>query len=598
MASNVDHSARSSFKYIPLIGINPIRILKLHPAVGFNETLSIDLIHANRDAILAGTDDIEAYEAVSYCWEGQMASVDIICAQEYRLKITANVERILRHLRKPHKPRFLWIDAVCLNQEDIQEKGKQVQQMGLIYQTASKVHVWLGETHEEERIPALFAGFKAVAMVTGEKTKYVDSLYGTLESISGDSFESRLDRFFSRPWFGRRWILQECALNPDIDVRCGDSKIAWSWFIKAAKHVYRLLSSSLKLSQCSVNSLNMLMEISEAPDSPLLDLVWKFPNSHCQLPHDRIFALYGMASDSSGFGTPTYENHWAEEFTKISVRGFEKVGRTMFFHLLSFGSISEPGWPSWVPDWRTPGRRFISESQEYGSVGPGSEAIFVHSGRILTIHGWYYGDVLSEDHAISDPVGRLDSFMLQDRYWNRDMRIRAMADAFWAAIRCDKYGYARGSPKINTMYYSVRNTLFNIADPESDTPTWEPKSDPIAQLIFDTTDRFSLLSTPGPRGMVGLGPRTAQAGDLVFVPPGLCRWRTDQYVYLGFVVRPNSGGCKLEPSGPRLVPEWNSFRHTNEWEGKPIARGCKFVGPCFVSGQGDDAGYQMKVEII
>ena len=66
-------------------------------------------------------DVIDGYEAMSYCWEGQTPTLDFQCRGSV-LKVTPNVYKILEHLRKSHKSSYLWIAAVCLNQEDEAEK--------------------------------------------------------------------------------------------------------------------------------------------------------------------------------------------------------------------------------------------------------------------------------------------------------------------------------------------------------------------------------------------------------------------------------------------------------------------------------------------
>lgn len=72
---------------------------------------------------------------------------------------------MLRHLRKREKQRFLWIDAICINQNDNKEKACQVQLMEEIYQQAENVHVWLGEGNSQDRLPEIFALFRALAVI-------------------------------------------------------------------------------------------------------------------------------------------------------------------------------------------------------------------------------------------------------------------------------------------------------------------------------------------------------------------------------------------------------------------------------------------------
>ncbi|KAL8645808.1 MAG: hypothetical protein Q9226_007132 [Calogaya cf. arnoldii] len=60
------------------------------------------------------------------------------------LDVTRNLTVALQHLRYKKEPRILWVDAICINQQDAQERSAQVQRMGEIYQSAHQTTIWLG----------------------------------------------------------------------------------------------------------------------------------------------------------------------------------------------------------------------------------------------------------------------------------------------------------------------------------------------------------------------------------------------------------------------------------------------------------------------
>jgi hypothetical protein len=82
----------------------------------------------------------QPYEALSYIWEDQSQTLDILVSGKH-LEVTLNLESALRHLRQTNKPRFLWVDAVCINQKNIEERNAQVLRMNLIYEQARQVVV-------------------------------------------------------------------------------------------------------------------------------------------------------------------------------------------------------------------------------------------------------------------------------------------------------------------------------------------------------------------------------------------------------------------------------------------------------------------------
>jgi hypothetical protein len=88
------------------------------------------------------------YEALSYTW-GSTAKYAEITLYGRKVHVTSNLYMALLHLRYEDEDRILWIDAICINQNDDREKTHQVQQMGRIYKEAEKVIIWLGEGTEE-----------------------------------------------------------------------------------------------------------------------------------------------------------------------------------------------------------------------------------------------------------------------------------------------------------------------------------------------------------------------------------------------------------------------------------------------------------------
>lgn len=130
------------YKHLPLAGPNVIRLLQLHPRTKDNE-LSCNLVHVNHGGETR-------YEALSYAWgpprftEKLLIRVDRDDPSDAHMMITENLSEALLALCLDDKPRYLWVDAICINQSNIEEKNHQVAQMGDIYRNAEKVIVWLG----------------------------------------------------------------------------------------------------------------------------------------------------------------------------------------------------------------------------------------------------------------------------------------------------------------------------------------------------------------------------------------------------------------------------------------------------------------------
>ncbi|KAF8846605.1 HET-domain-containing protein, partial [Acephala macrosclerotiorum] len=85
------------------------------------------------------------FGALSYVW-GHASDTRPILVDGEEFQATVNLESALRHLRHNDRSRTLWVDAVCINQQDVLERNSQVLLMGKIYETAASVIIWLGES--------------------------------------------------------------------------------------------------------------------------------------------------------------------------------------------------------------------------------------------------------------------------------------------------------------------------------------------------------------------------------------------------------------------------------------------------------------------
>jgi Heterokaryon incompatibility protein (HET) len=207
-------STRSETGAEPSQGATPIRILNLYPGE-HNDTLLGDLI-VRKD---------ENYECLSYSWGPEVGpevenppSVGIMhSGKSWQLRIRENLALALRHLRHKQATRYLWVDAICINQDDKNEKSHQIPMMGKIYGEATNVCIWLGE--------------KADTSITA-----LDHIRRVLDLQNLDRLVSEgrtadwaaLSELMRRDWFSRRWVVQEIAFARSATVHCGSDSISWS----------------------------------------------------------------------------------------------------------------------------------------------------------------------------------------------------------------------------------------------------------------------------------------------------------------------------------------------------------------------------------
>jgi hypothetical protein len=284
------------YEYKPLESPETVRILVLQPAANFNDPPGCEIIHRNRHQLLLDEDDSEHYEAVSYTWGTPEFTHSITCDEgTTTLKITPSVDLLLRQVRKQRYVRYLWVDAICLNQADKVEKYVQGGLMGDIYRQARRVLIWLGKATTDENIPAYFAFLKRSAGMKNIQVSSGSVLWLSKEVLKSDDWLQLTQQILSRPWFLRRWVLQEVALGHDSIVYCGRHKMSWHWFahgLLKIKLIFKLQNHSID--DIPSKAYDVVSHL-HSHSNDLLKLLMEFRSSSCSNPRDRIFALVGLA---------------------------------------------------------------------------------------------------------------------------------------------------------------------------------------------------------------------------------------------------------------------------------------------------------------
>lgn len=159
------------------------------------------------------------YEALSYVWGDPVRSSPLILNGK-KLQITKTLDLALRQLRLPQTARVLWIDQLCIAQDDVDERSQQVQLMKLVYSKAKRVLVWLGPENEM---------LTSSAKILMEKIERVwDDDIGSIFFPNNDQLSERglphreascwsaLQRMLYNPYFLRIWVVQECKVASEL----------------------------------------------------------------------------------------------------------------------------------------------------------------------------------------------------------------------------------------------------------------------------------------------------------------------------------------------------------------------------------------------
>ena len=185
-----------------------VRVINLKPGVG------IERISGSLEVINVKDSVPGQYSALSYCWGPESQPRSLAFLDDQAFEVRQNLFEALQHLRYPDRPRRLWIDAICINQDDNDEKKMQIPLMSLVYARAATVEIWLG-TAEDDGEP----GLKYLASKNVEASATVEKVCAVIDLLQ-------------RPWFSRVWVMQELILSaPNAAyVNCGTARVPWDSF--------------------------------------------------------------------------------------------------------------------------------------------------------------------------------------------------------------------------------------------------------------------------------------------------------------------------------------------------------------------------------
>jgi len=386
-------TAIQDYQYRPLVEDDNSRFIQLYPAAQFDDPIHVDLVERAYDA--SNTDGPTGYEALSYTWGTDLDSAYIFVAQDSRLLVRRNVTQILRYLRDGIAPgcttRTLWIDAICINQADNDEKGKQVTMMGKIYACATNVLIWTGEP-----------GHDLQAFKVGPPNKYF---------FTGEDDDiTRAMKFLETGWFTRRWVVQEVMHAREAYIISGNGTTQWhqlSSLIKILEKatVYKALTPHIIAMLRHLSNLTAARNTDSEDSSPgnenttglrtddtvahaesMATLLTRYSVTECADGRDRIYALRSLSSTSIPVD---YEVSTNELYSRLSQNEVVRYPMGIMSCAGAFGILAA----SWIPDWRLPMRHspFQSSLKMQCPTLPGEGVLVSVTKSLLTIQATFGG---------------------------------------------------------------------------------------------------------------------------------------------------------------------------------------------------------------
>ena len=350
------YDVSTEYVYTTLDSPRQIRILSVQP--GEFE----DPVRCNLETVSLDTAD---FEALSYLWGNELADKEITVSGG-KFKIRDSVLSALLRFRKPAESRALWIDAICINQQDISERNQQVKLMTDIYSRASKVLIWFGK--DDTSAPAATAGI----------ISYIHNMQDSAEEDYFPTWNPNITEFLSNPWFLRAWIFQEVVCSQKATIYCGvrekrnkkdiltPDKVVNSISWGSVSEFYSLTGENRMLQRVPTGFCTVIGPIQysqseyNAKDGSkrhldLLALLEIRRDGMATDPRDKVFSLLGLSIEGqNGILQADYHNPVGEVYTNVATALIRSRKDLRVLSAVQARRIESKTLPSWVPDWEEP----------------------------------------------------------------------------------------------------------------------------------------------------------------------------------------------------------------------------------------------------
>jgi hypothetical protein len=507
--------------YTPLDSTNEqIRLIHLLPGC-FQDDIKVEMFHAQ----LALDEDSDSttisYDALSYVWGSaeNLKSITIVgtCTnpRSGQLPVTENLAVALRHLRKQHEIRTLWIDAICINQKDLTERSTEVGNMGKIYKKACRTLVWLGPEEENSSLAAhLLQSIpkdvyqRAACWMIRPRSETYEKIYSLDKFTSSKASWVAFSKLCCRPWFSRLWVYQELHLSKVATAVVG----LLEFNIKDLSKIVRAVRS-MALQGNSITDLfgnnESRIEVAQnllRPLSSTTNILKMTSDLRCLDPKDRVYAILGLISENACNPIiPDYTKSILEVYKDLFLF-YLKNHSLLYF--LDYIEERDQSLPSWIPNMESHTRSFHQHGRSWSSTG--HEVKYIATNESLQMPGIKAGKILKVWYSVPHNATPTELLALC-----RSAEPPGLLESSYQEEKSNMYSYVSvlntgdliGSKKkhISTYIKCVREGRLDL------NPAFcnRLRTNLPGRVVVSTQD-----------GAFGLCPLSAMPGDHIYLTPG------------------------------------------------------------------------------
>ncbi|KAL8670642.1 MAG: hypothetical protein Q9168_004836 [Polycauliona sp. 1 TL-2023] len=522
-----------------------IRLVTLLPKVECPSGIRVGL-----STVALSDSSIPQYEALFYVWGSEEDPVSIRIQSSFSslpdrsLNITRNLAEALTHLQHDQEPRVLWIDAICINQQYLEERGAQVTRMGDIYRLARQTLIWLGPEGDASHVAIqtldasgshLAIDWSTVALVplTDDGLQFSDSQ----RRLPFDEGQWRgIESLLKRPWFRRLWIWQEVMLSLRAVLVCGFDIMPWHRFqailFSFLYNEYRPIGMRVVLRLQDFCALPTTYTVTN-PKIDLVRLLFRTRYSQCKDQRDRVYAILSMLHPKNNPELiPDYGRIVQSVFQEMVLERAAQGDLSLFKVCNSLYQL--PNAPSWVPNLPTsiPPNLF---NHLLADGGIGSEATYlgdgvlhvvgiflttIHNGQLIESNYLSDADQQVMLESLSIEIRRLASLILPAMQGNVYTRGGSTGEAFCRTIH---FNYFSGIsvPGINGVasFQDCFDGLLKFLKGPDNGLLTDPRIRDWLRVGTNLEEYTFFISKEGYMSLVS---KTARYGDRVAIIPG-CR---------------------------------------------------------------------------